>query len=392
MNIKKFLRSTVALALFGFVSMVYAGVNPITNMPDYNGTYYGTPNTGGDCDSDAANCDSLSGRKMFTTLYRDNYDRTGVTPCAGERCGSHAGVDISVTSGTPVKAALAGTVVVSDCKEGPGTGDFGGTVVIEANNPYVTGNKIYLVYAHMDKWDNYSVGSLVSEGATIGLSGGKLKSQGGVCPGGSRGAHLHFQVDKFPPDSSGRPWFPKSLFSDGAEHADTGFDVPKYTHNPIPFVLGYAYNFTFAENNNKELWGAANVTNYNTVNSDLWIDSSSAYPYVGRSIFFGDASGCGETAPCSREFTLDAGIFKRLAITLDFKCFTNPVVVWFRGPDDVWHGGSFNYDSARQYVVNMGGLTYWNGIISDLIVQPSQGCTASPGPAEYFIKQMFLLP
>jgi len=375
------------LVAVGFFQTAMAGTKPIANMPDYNGTYYGTPNTGGDCDSAATNCDSTAGRKMFTTLYRDNYTRE--SGCAGERCGSHAGVDIAVVSGTPVMAALAGTVVVSGCKEGPGTGDFGGTIVIEANNPYVAGNKVYLVYAHLDDWDDYPVGSQVSEGVPIGLSGGKPKNQGGICPGGSQGAHLHFQVDKNPPDAQGRPWFPPS----GAEQSDDVLNpvVPQYTHNPLLFVTGFVYNFTFAENNNKELWGAANVTAYNTVNSYLWVDSSSAYPYVGRSSLFGDIS-CGETAVCSREITLDASIFKRLVLNLDFKCVANPVTIYYRKPDNAWYGATFNYDSARKYSLGMSGLADWNGIITDLVIRPSQGCTASPGPEEYLIKQMYLLP
>lgn len=372
---KKFLIFCLFMML-GVMQTASAGIDPIANLPDYNGTYYGTPNTGGDCDSAAANCDSTAGRKMFTTLYRDNYNRT--SGCAGERCGKHPGVDIDVESGTPVIASLPGTAYrVESCNS-----SWGGLVVVEVNNPYKAGEKAYVSYVHL-RAVYVSQGATITQGQTIGESGGAVSDP---CHGTSTGSHLHFQVDR--PHTGTYPWFPTGQ----VEQADTNFDVTVYTHNPLPFVLGYAYNFTFAENNNKELWGAANVTGYNTVNSDLWIDSSSTYPYVGRSVFFGDASGCGEAAPCSREVTLDAGIFKRLALTLNFACFTNPVTIWFRGPDDVWHGGSFNYDSARQYVVNMGGLTYWNGIISDLIVQPSQGCTASPGPAEYFIKQMFLLP
>lgn len=379
----------VLLGVFGFGQMAIAGTKPILNMPDYDGTYYGTPSTGSDCDSAAANCDSTAGRKMFSTLYRDNYNRT--SGCAGERCGSHAGVDIAVVSGTQVKAALAGTVVVSGCKEGPGTGDFGGTVVIEANDPYVVGSKVYLVYAHLDNWTNYTVGSPVSEGAVIGLSGGKPKSQGGICPGGSQGAHLHFQVDKNPPDANGRPWFPPN----GAEQSDDVLNpvVTQYTHNPLPFVQGYAYNYTFAENNNKELWGAMFVNAYNTANSDLWVDSSSVNPYVGRSSIFGDVS-CGETAACSREITLNADIFKRLVLNLDFRCVANPVTIWYRKPDSDanWYGASFSYSTAGVYTLGMSGLPTWNGIIVDIMIQPSQGCTASPGPEEYFIKQMYLLP
>lgn len=367
----------VLLVVVGFFQTAVAGTKPILNMPDYNGTYYGTPNTGGDCDSSATNCDSMAGRKMFTTLYRDNYNRT--SGCAGERCGKHPGVDIDVESGTPVVASMAGTAYrVASCDS-----SWGGLVVIEVNNPYKAGEKAYIGYAHM-RSVYVSQGAPITEGQTIGESGGALSD---TCRGTSTGSHLHFQVDR--PHAGLYPWFPTGRVEDSDDISNP--EVPQYTHNPLPFVLGYAYHYTFAENNNKELWGAANVTAYNTVNSYLWIDSSSVYPYAGRSSFFGDVS-CGETAVCSREITMDANIFKRLVLDLDFKCVANPVTIYYRKPDNVWHGATFNYDSARVYSLGMSGLADWNGIITDLIIRPSQGCTASPGPEEYLIKQMYLLP
>ncbi len=378
------------LVAAGFFQTAMAGTKPIANMPDYNGTYYGTPGTGGDCDSAPANCDSTAGRKMFTTLYRDNYNRT--SGCAGERCGKHPGVDIQVASGTPVLAVLSGIVKRRlDCDP-----TWGGLVVIEANNPYVAGEKAYIGYAHLRSVSAPTVGSSVVEGQVIGASGGEDglnpdgTSNGKIpdpCRGTSTGPHLHFQVDR--PHAEPYPWFPTSRVEESDDISNP--EVPQYTHNPLLFITGFVYNFTFAENNNKELWGAANVTAYNTVNSYLWVDSSSVYPYVGRSSLFGDVS-CGETAVCSREITLDAGIFKRLVLNLDFKCITNPVTIYYRKPDNVWHGATFNYDSARKYSLSMSGLADWNGIITDLIIRPSQGCTASPGPEEYLIKQMYLLP
>lgn len=377
----------VLLFTIGSVQTIIAGTKPITGLPDYNGTYWGTPNTG------STAYDSLyRSTPIFTTLYRDNYSRT--SGCAGERCGKHPGVDIAVTSGTPVVAALGGAVVEATCdwndKRGLSNGaqGFGGLVIIESDNPYTSG-KVYVVYAHLDNWSIYSVGQTVPEGEIIGYSGGDDIT--GVCPGASDGAHLHFQVDKFAPTINSRgnltPWFPTGR----VETADSDFEVTMYTHNPLLFVLGYAYHYTFAENNNKELWGAANVNDYNTANSDLWVDSESVYPYVGRSSYFGDVS-CGESALCSREITLDADVFKRIVLNLDYRCINNLVTIYYRGPDDVWHGGSFNYDTARKYYVDMGGLSDWNGIVSDLIIKPSQGCTANPGPEEYFIKQVYLLP
>lgn len=386
----------VSLAVISFAQTAMAGTKPIANMPDYNGTYYGTPYTGGDCDSLPANCDSTAGRRMFNTLYRDNYER--ISGCAGERCGKHPGVDIAVVSGTQVRAALPGTVVSSKCDwngvRGTGTLGFGGLVIIESNNPYVSGSKVYVSYAHLNKWDYYAIGQTVAQNAVIGLSGGDpIDPIKGVCPGGSGGQHLHFQVDKFAPTKNVRdiltPWYPYTR----TEISDSDFEVTQKTHNPLPFVLGYAYNFTFAENNNKELWGAMNVSTFGVANSDLWIDSSSAYAYAGRSSWLGEVTcAYGDGKPCSREITLDANIFKRLVIRLNFTCYNNPVILWFRGSNDTWHNGGFYYNSARTYILGMSGLPYWNGIITDIMIDPSQGCTASPGPAEYFISQMYLLP
>jgi len=252
------------------------------------------------------------------------------------------------------------------------------------NNPYKAGEKAYIGYAHL-RSVFVAQGYPVTEGQTIiGESGGALSDP---CHGESTGSHLHFQVDR--PHGGTYPWFPTGQ----VEQQDNNFEVTQKTHNPLPFVLGYAYNYTFAENNNKELWGAKNVVAYNTANSDLWVDSNSAYPYVGRSSWLGETT-CGDDygKPCSREITLDANIFKRLVLRLDFKCYNNPAVIYYRGPDDVWHGGKFNYSSTGTYTLNMAGLSYWNGIVSDVMIKPSQGCTANPGPAEYFVKQMYFLP
>lgn len=387
----------IALFLFWMAPPIFAGQNPIAGLPYYNGTNWGTPGTGGNCDS-GGTCDSTAGRQMFSTLFRDNYGESpsGGTPvCTGERCGSHAGTDIAVKSGTSVVAALSGKVVVAECKEGPGTGNTGGTVVIEANNPYASNDKVYVVYAHLRAW-SVSKNQTVTQGVVIGETGGEdgLGANGqpngktpDYCRGASYGPHLHFQVDRNPPDASDRPWFPLT----GAATPDSNFVVSDNTHNPLPFVTGIAYPFTFAENGNAELWGAQNVTAYGISADALWVDSSSSVINLGRSSHLGDVS-CGQSAPCSREITLDANIFKRMILTVDLKCANNPGVILYRGPDNVWRAGGFNYSVAGTYQVMLSPLTYWNGIITDVMIRPSQGCTANPGPNEAYIKQMYFLP
>jgi hypothetical protein len=332
---------------------------------------------------------------MFTTLYRDNYERR--SGCAGEGCGKHPGVDIAVVSGTPVVSSTNGIVYrAENCNLG-----WGGLVVVETAHPYKPEEKVYIGYAHLrkifipEKFDGQTSSvTPITQGQIIGESGGALTD---LCHGWSTGSHLHFQVDR--PHVGSYPWYPSktATVEKPVEVADTDFEVGKYTHNPLPFVLGYAYHYTFSEDNNREWWGAANGNSYNTANSDLWFDSSSTKPYLGRSSIFGDVAGCGavdylgKVVPCSRQITLDASVFKKLILRLNFECYNNPVTVYFRGPDYLWRGGSFNYSGAWTYTINMSSLSSWTGIMTDIVIQPSRGCTANPGPVEYYIQQMYFL-
>lgn len=87
--------------------------------------------------------------------------------------GYHTGVDFHAQSGTPVKAVHSGTVV----KAGWG-GAYGNEVIIK----HAPG--VYTQYAHLSSI-NVQVGSKVSTGRMIGLSGST---------GNSTGPHLHFEV------------------------------------------------------------------------------------------------------------------------------------------------------------------------------------------------------
>ncbi|MEV6205316.1 M23 family metallopeptidase [Streptomyces sp. NPDC051771] len=94
----------------------------------------------------------------------------------------HSGQDFAVPTGTPVKAAGAGTVV----KAGPnGGGDgpaYGNAIVVKH------ANGTYSQYAHLSKIKVH-VGQKVGAGQQIALSGNT---------GNSSGPHLHFEIRTTP--------------------------------------------------------------------------------------------------------------------------------------------------------------------------------------------------
>ena len=85
----------------------------------------------------------------------------------------HAGLDLAVASGTPIKASAPGTVLATD--------DYffnGKTVFIDHGNGLIT------MYCHLDKFE-VEAGQTVSKGQLIGLSGQT---------GRATGPHLHWSV------------------------------------------------------------------------------------------------------------------------------------------------------------------------------------------------------
>lgn len=104
----------------------------------------------------------------------------------GQRWGRlHAGVDIAPPAGTPIVAALAGTVVFRG--EMSGYGNF--TCIRHAA-------KLTTCYGHQQRFaSSIRVGTQVTQGQLIGYVGST---------GHSTGPHLHFEV-RLGPDFSGRP-------------------------------------------------------------------------------------------------------------------------------------------------------------------------------------------
>lgn len=97
-----------------------------------------------------------------------------VTSCFGERGGKvHQGVDIGADMGSPVEAALPGTVAAAG--QSPSYGNF---IVLDH------GNGIRTLYAHCSKL-------LAKEGDTVSC-GQKIAEVGNT--GDSTGPHLHFEL------------------------------------------------------------------------------------------------------------------------------------------------------------------------------------------------------
>ena len=96
-----------------------------------------------------------------------------VDPITGKRKG-HGGMDLAVPTGTPIRAALGGTVTVSKYN----AGGYGYYVMIDH------GNGLSTLYGHCSKL-LARVGQTVQAGDIIALSGST---------GRSTGPHLHFEV------------------------------------------------------------------------------------------------------------------------------------------------------------------------------------------------------
>ena len=106
-------------------------------------------------------------RSIVTSEFGNRVD-----PISGQRSG-HTGMDLAVPQGTPVRAALPGTVIVAGYE-----GSYGNYVMIEhANN-------LRTVYAHCSQLTVHS-GQTVQAGTVVALSG---------ATGRVTGPHLHFEV------------------------------------------------------------------------------------------------------------------------------------------------------------------------------------------------------
>ena len=107
-------------------------------------------------------------RNVVTSEFGSRID-----PITGQRRG-HTGIDLAVPTGTPIRAALPGTVTVSTYDQG----GYGYYVKIDH------GNGITTLYGHCSQL-MVSVGRTVEAGTVVAMSGST---------GRSTGPHLHFEV------------------------------------------------------------------------------------------------------------------------------------------------------------------------------------------------------
>jgi hypothetical protein len=333
-------------------------IKPVGNLPEYNGSYRGSP---------------FTGNAQYTTLYRDNQDNGIRSGCRGEGCGRHPGVDIAVPSGTAITNPLDGTVMISRCDD-----SWGGLVVIKSVHPVKTWENIYQIFAHL-RSRQYSnqvalkAGDFVPAGTEIGKSGGRSSSD--PCSGNSTGSHLHYQIDK--DDGNSEPWYPSS---GSLQYRDDDFQVMSKTYNPIVLLQG-GYRWRFAENNNRELWDIYNLQSWGVTNNAMWMDGNSD-PYIRR----GGLTNCGLSKPCSSSLAAEASDFSSVYMDLYSHCASSSAKIYFTTKDENFWDESksvpFTVSNLRGFrrTLPMSGHPKWKGVITGLRIDPAENCSSSFDP------------
>lgn len=150
---------------------------------------------------------------------------TMMTSPFGQRWGTmHQGVDFAGPIGTPIYAALDGTVV----KAGPAQG-FGMWIVLDS---IVDGKPVSTVYGHM-----YPNGVLVKEGQQVKV-GDHIADIGNA--GGSTGPHLHFEYWEGGRLQGGTAIDPMSKLGQAGSPQSSGSDSPTGTGAAVDCGFGTA--------------------------------------------------------------------------------------------------------------------------------------------------------
>jgi murein DD-endopeptidase MepM/ murein hydrolase activator NlpD len=98
----------------------------------------------------------------------------------------HIGLDLWIKAGTPILAALDGTL--HSFNFNAGFGDYGPTIILEH---HVEDQTFYTLYGHLslDSIENIAVGTAYKKGEQIGILGDSAVN-------GDYSPHLHFQIIK----------------------------------------------------------------------------------------------------------------------------------------------------------------------------------------------------
>lgn len=98
----------------------------------------------------------------------------------------HIGLDLWIKAGTPILAALDGTI--HSFNFNAGFGDYGPTIILEHQ---IENHVFYTLYGHLslDSLENIAIGNAIKKGQEIGLLGNSTVN-------GDYSPHLHFQIIK----------------------------------------------------------------------------------------------------------------------------------------------------------------------------------------------------
>jgi murein DD-endopeptidase MepM/ murein hydrolase activator NlpD len=238
-------------------------------------------------------------------------------------------------------------------------------VVIEAENPYRSG-KVYIGFEHLSAISVTEGQEITDPGHIIGLSGGTRYAP---C-NDSVDPHLHFQVDK--PHGGPYPWFPTGE----VETPDDDFEVMDKTYNPIVFVKGRQI-WSFDESNFKELWVPTGVDSAGVSGGALWLNGSSGNAAIERGPTISPCSVFPPSAPCSTQLSVDTTVTPKLHMRARFKCHNNPAKVSVQRSNGSWAVRNFNYmEGVSDYSISLDDLSLSDGIITNIRINPSEGCTA----------------
>ena len=151
----------------------------------------------------------------------------------------HQGLDMACPVGTPIVAAINGTVTTAGL-----SGGYGNLVTIDSENqPSQTR------YGHLSRID-VKTGQHVTQGQVIGLSGGKAGAFGS---GDSSGPHLHFEIR-----IGGKPVDPAPLIGGASAQLNAPGVLPGITG---PVTPGWSDSVTAITKNlsDPKFWTRAGV-------------------------------------------------------------------------------------------------------------------------------------